>query len=107
VHGGLAQGIGQALTEGCRYDESGQLVTGSLADYCHPARRRRADFKIDTRETPCTHNPLGSQRAAAKRARSARPRAVMNAITDALGVKDLAMPATAQTVWRTLQKKAA
>ena len=106
VHGGLAQGIGQALTEGCRYDDSGQLVTGSLADYCIPRAGDVPTFKIDTRETPCTHNPLGVKGCGEAGAIGA-PAAVMNAITDALGVKDLAMPATAQTVWRTLQKKAA
>src|ERR1700675_4131199 len=59
VHGGLAQGIGQALTEGCRYDDSGQLVTGSFMDYCLPRADDLPSFKVDTRETPCTHNPLG------------------------------------------------
>jgi len=106
VHGGLAQGIGQALTEGCRYDDSGQLVTGSLADYCIPRAGDVPSFKIDTRETPCTHNPLGVKGCGEAGAIGA-PAAVMNALTDALGVKDLAMPATAQTVWRTLQRKAA
>jgi aerobic carbon-monoxide dehydrogenase large subunit len=106
VHGGLAQGIGQALTEGCRYDDSGQLLTGSLADYSIPRAGDVPTFKIDTRETPCTHNPLGVKGCGEAGAIGA-PAAVMNAITDALGVKDLAMPATAQTVWRTLQKKAA
>src|SRR5262252_4403858 len=103
VHGGLAQGIGQALTEGCRYDESGQLVTGSLADYCIPRAGDVPTFKIDTRETPCTHNPLGVKGCGEAGAIGA-PAAVMNAITDALGVKDLPMPATAQTVWRSLNR---
>ncbi len=106
VHGGLAQGIGQALTEGCRYDESGQLVTGSLMDYCLPRAGDVPSFKIDTRETPCTHNPLGVKGCGEAGAIGA-PAAVMNAITDALGVKDLPMPATPQTVWRSLQQKAA
>jgi carbon-monoxide dehydrogenase large subunit len=106
VHGGLVQGIGQALTEGCRYDDAGQLVTGSLMDYCIPRAGDVPTFKIDTRETPCTHNPLGVKGCGEAGAIGA-PAAVMNAITDALGVKDLAMPATAQTVWRSLQKKAA
>jgi aerobic carbon-monoxide dehydrogenase large subunit len=106
VHGGLVQGIGQALTEGCRYDDAGQLVTGSLMDYCLPRAGDVPSFKIDTRETPCTHNPLGVKGCGEAGAIGAPP-AVMNAITDALGVKDLAMPATAQTVWRSLQKKAA
>jgi carbon-monoxide dehydrogenase large subunit len=106
VHGGLAQGIGQALTEGCRYDAAGQLVTGSLMDYCLPRAGDVPPFKLDTRETPCTHNPLGVKGCGEAGAIGA-PAAVMNAITDALGVKDLPMPATAQTVWRSLQQKAA
>jgi len=106
VHGGLTQGIGQALSEGCRYDDSGQLLTGSLADYSIPHASDVPTFKVDTRETPCTHNPLGVKGCGEAGAIGAPP-AVMNAITDALGVKDLAMPATAQTVWRSLQKKAA
>jgi aerobic carbon-monoxide dehydrogenase large subunit len=105
VHGGLAQGIGQALTEGCRYDDSGQLLTGSLADYSIPRAADVPTFKIDTRETPCTHNPLGVKGCGEAGAIGA-PAAVMNAITDALGVKDVAMPATAQTVWRSMHKAA-
>ena len=106
VHGGLAQGIGQALTEGCRYDAtSGQLVTGSFMDYCIPRSADIPFFQLDTRETPCTHNPLGVKGCGEAGAIGA-PAAVMNAITDALGVKDVAMPATAQTVWRSLQEKA-
>jgi carbon-monoxide dehydrogenase large subunit len=106
VHGGLTQGIGQALTEGCRYDASGQLVTGSLMDYCLPRAGDVPTYKVDTRETPCTHNPLGVKGCGEAGAIGA-PAAVMNAITDALGVKDLPMPATAQSVWRSLQKQAA
>ena len=106
VHGGLTQGIGQALTEGCRYDAAGQLTTGSFMDYCLPRAGDVPMFKIDTRETPCTHNPLGVKGCGEAGAIGA-PAAVMNAITDALGVKDLPMPATAQSVWRSLQKQAA
>jgi aerobic carbon-monoxide dehydrogenase large subunit len=105
VHGGLAQGIGQALTEGCRYDDSGQLVTGSFMDYCIPRSSDIPVFKVDTRETPCTHNPLGVKGCGEAGAIGA-PAAVMNAITDALGVKDIPMPATAQTVWRSMKKAA-
>jgi carbon-monoxide dehydrogenase large subunit len=104
VHGGLAQGIGQALTEGCRYESSGQLVTGSFMDYCIPRSSDVPLFTLDTRETPCTHNPLGVKGCGEAGAIGA-PAAVMNAITDALGVKDVAMPATAQTVWKHLQEK--
>ena len=107
VHGGLVQGIGQALTECCRYDdESGQLVTGSFMDYCIPRADDVPSFKVDTRETPCTHNPLGVKGCGEAGAIGA-PAALMNAITDALGVKDLAMPATAQTVWRAMQNRKA
>jgi carbon-monoxide dehydrogenase large subunit len=101
VHGGLAQGIGQALTEGCAYDETGQLLTGSFADYCIPRANDLPLFKVDTRETPCTHNPLGVKGCGEAGAIGA-PAAVMNALTDALGVKDLSMPATAQSVWRAM-----
>jgi carbon-monoxide dehydrogenase large subunit len=105
VHGGLAQGIGQALTEGCRYDADGQLVTGSFMDYSIPRATDVPSFAVDTRETPCTHNPLGVK-GCGEAGAIGSPAALMNAITDALGVKDLPMPATAQTVWRSLQKAA-
>jgi len=113
VHGGLTQGIGQALTEACHYDpETGQLVTGSFSDYCIPRADDVPSYQIDTRETPCTHNPLGVKGCGEAGAIGA-PAAVMNAITDALwsmGIKDIPMPATAQTVWKAIQsasKKAA
>jgi carbon-monoxide dehydrogenase large subunit len=106
VHGGLAQGIGQALTEGAKYDSTGQLVTGSFMDYCIPRADDVPSFKVDTRETPCTHNPLGVKGCGEAGAIGA-PAALINAITDALGVKDIAMPATPQTVWRALQQKKA
>ncbi len=103
VHGGLAQGIGQALTEGCRYDpESGQLMTGSFMDYCLPRADDMPSFQVDTRETPCTHNPLGVK-GCGEAGAIGSPAAIVNAITDALGVKDIPMPATPQTVWRTIQ----
>ncbi len=106
VHGGLAQGIGQALFEGCVYDrESGQLITGSLMDYALPRSDDLPSFKVATEETPCTHNPLGVKGCGEAGAIGA-PAAVMNAITDALwplGIRDVPMPATAQTVWRALQ----
>jgi carbon-monoxide dehydrogenase large subunit len=104
VHGGQVQGIGQALTEGCRYDTEGQLITGSFMDYCVPRATDVPMFSVDTRETPCTHNPLGVKGCGEAGAIGA-PAAVMNAVTDALGVKDIAMPATSQTVWKHLQEK--
>jgi aerobic carbon-monoxide dehydrogenase large subunit len=102
VHGGLTQGIGQALLESCRYDgDSGQLLTGSLLDYCMPRADNVPSFKLDTKETPCTHNPLGVKGCGEAGAIGA-PAAVMNAVTDALGVRDLEMPATPERVWRAL-----
>jgi carbon-monoxide dehydrogenase large subunit len=106
VHGGLTQGIGQALLEGCVYDpESGQLLTGSLMDYALPRSDDVPSFEVATRATPCTHNPLGVKGCGEAGAIGA-PAAVMNAITDAvwpLGVRDVPMPATPQTVWRAIR----
>jgi len=90
----------------CRYDASGQLVTGSFMDYCLPRATDVPSYQVDTRETPCTHNPLGVKGCGEAGAIGA-PAALINAITDALGVKDIPMPATPQTVWRTLQQKKA
>ncbi len=104
VHGGLTQGIGQAITENCHYDaESGQLVTGSYQDYCLPRAEDVPTFKVGTKETPCTHNPLGVKGCGEAGAIGA-PAAVMNAITDALGMKDIEMPATPQRIWRACQQ---
>ncbi len=106
VHGGLTQGIGQALLEGCKYDsESGQLVTGSYMDYTMPRADDVPSYQLDTRETACTHNPLGVKGCGEAGAIGA-PAALMNAITDALqpyGINDLPMPASPQTVWNTIQ----
>ena len=102
VHGGLTQGIGQALTEGCYYNpDTGQLVTGTYMDYCMPRADDVPSFKVGTKETACTHNPLGVKGCGEAGAIGA-PAAVMNAITDALGVKDIAMPATPQRIWRVI-----
>ncbi len=107
VHGGLVQGIGQALLEGCRYDpDSGQLLTGTLLDYCVPRADDVPSFRVGTEVTPCTHNPLGVKGCGEAGAIGA-PAAVMNAITDALNVRDLEMPATPERVWRAAHKLAA
>jgi aerobic carbon-monoxide dehydrogenase large subunit len=104
VHGGLTQGIGQALTENCYYDpESGQLVTASYLDYCLPRASDVPTFKVGTEQTPCTHNPLGVKGCGEAGAIGA-PAAVMNAITDALKMKDVEMPATPQRIWRACQQ---
>ncbi len=101
VHGGLCQGIGQALLEHGVYDEAGQLVTGSYMDYCMPRADDVPSFTVDTTVTPCTHNPLGVKGCGEAGAIGATA-AVMNAVTDALGVKSLAMPATSETIWKAL-----
>lgn len=100
VHGGVAQGLGQAMLEGCAYDpESGQLLTGSLMDYTLPRADDLPKFVVDTTVTPCTHNPLGVKGCGEAGAIGAPP-AFINALTDALGVADVPMPATAERVWR-------
>ena len=102
VHGGLAQGIGQALLENCVYDkESGQLLTGSYMDYCMPRADDLPTFRVETINTPCTTNPLGVKGCGEAGAISA-PAALMNAITNALG-KEIDMPATPEKVWRAAQ----
>jgi carbon-monoxide dehydrogenase large subunit len=106
VHGGLAQGIGQALCENTVYDgDSGQLLTGSFMDYCMPRADDLPSFSVATNTTLCTHNPLGVKGCGEAGAIGA-PAAVMNAVVHALsplGVNDLAMPATAERVWRAIQ----
>jgi carbon-monoxide dehydrogenase large subunit len=106
VHGGLAQGIGQALLENCVYDkESGQLLTGSLMDYALPRADDVPSFKVSTEVTPCTHNPLGAKGCGEAGAIGA-PAALMNAVMDALapvGVTHLDMPASPHRVWQAIQ----
>ncbi len=101
VHGGLAQGAGQALLEHGIYDEYGQLVTGSYMDYCMPRADDVPDFTVDTTVTPCTHNPLGVK-GCGEAGAIGSPAAIMNAVTDAVGDNSLSMPATAEKVWRAL-----
>ncbi len=100
VHGGLAQGLGQAMLEGCSYDpESGQLLTGSFMEYTMPRADDLPNFVVDHTVTPCTHNPLGVKGCGEAGAIGSPP-AFINALTDALGVRDVAMPATRERVWR-------
>jgi aerobic carbon-monoxide dehydrogenase large subunit len=103
VHGGIAQGVGQALMESAHYNADGQLLTASYMDYCMPRADNLPSFKVDTIETPCPSNPLGLKGCGEAGAIAAPP-AVINAITDALGHEDVAMPATPQAVWRAAQK---
>jgi len=107
VHGGVAQGIGQALLEGCVYDkQSGQLLTATYMDYAMPRAADLPNFQVDTRVTPCTHNPLGVKGCGEAGAIGA-PAAVINAICDAIGAKDVEMPATAERVWRAMKSRKA
>jgi carbon-monoxide dehydrogenase large subunit len=103
VHGGIAQGVGQALLEGARYDASGQLVTASYMDYTMPRADDLPSFAVGTTVTPCPSNPLGIKGCGEAGAIAAPP-AVINAITDALGHEDVPMPATPQVVWKAAQK---
>ena len=106
VHGGLVQGIGQALMENCVYDrETGQLLTGSFMDYTMPRADDFPEFKIGNVCTPCTHNPLGTKGCGEAGAIGSPP-AVINAVLDALhglGVKEFDMPATSHRVWEAIQ----
>ncbi|HEY3910555.1 MAG TPA: xanthine dehydrogenase family protein molybdopterin-binding subunit [Stellaceae bacterium] len=107
VHGGLAQGIGQALLEGCAYDKAtGQLLTGSYNDYAMPRAADLPNFALSTNVTLCTHNPLGVKGCGEAGAIGA-PAAITNAIVDALkplGVRHVEMPATPEKLWRVIQQ---
>jgi carbon-monoxide dehydrogenase large subunit len=101
IHGGLAQGIGQAFCEGAIYDESGQLINGTYMDYVMPRADDLPSFEIDRTVTPCPHNPLGVKGAGEAGCIGATP-AVVNAVMDALkdyGIHDVEMPITSQKVW--------
>ncbi|MET3594887.1 carbon-monoxide dehydrogenase large subunit [Mesorhizobium shonense] len=104
VHGGIAQGVGQALLEGAYYDASGQLLTASYMDYTMPRAADLPSFKVSTSNTPCPGNPLGVKGCGEAGAIGSPP-AVINAITDALGVVDIAMPASPSTVWSAIHAK--
>jgi carbon-monoxide dehydrogenase large subunit len=106
VHGGVAQGVGQALLEGCVYDpNSGQLLTGSYNDYCMPRADDVPSFKVETIEVPSPLNPLGVK-GCGEAGAIAAPAAVMNAVHDALrplGVERIEMPATPYRVWQAIE----
>jgi carbon-monoxide dehydrogenase large subunit len=103
VHGGIAQGVGQALIERTVYDKDGQLLSGSYMDYAMPRAHNFPAFKVETTETRCPSNPLGIK-GCGEAGAIAAPAAVMNAITDALGTEQIEMPATSLAVWQVLQK---
>ena len=102
VHGGVAQGIGQALYENAHYDESGQLTTASYMDYTMPRADNFPEIKVGFTSTPATSNPLGAKGCGEAGAIAAPP-AVMNAVVDAIGT-DISMPATSEKVCNVLQK---
>ena len=105
VHGGVAQGFGQAVLERTAYDpQSGQLLSGSFMDYALPRAADLPDIEVDLIEVPCASNPLGVKGAGEAGAVGSPP-AVINAIVDALsdaGVKSIDMPATPEKVWKAI-----
>jgi carbon-monoxide dehydrogenase large subunit len=109
VHGGVVQGIGQALLERTVYDASGQLLTGSFMDYCMPRADDLPSFDFSTVEIRCRNNPLGVK-GCGEAGSVGSCAAVINALVDALqpyGVRHLDMPATAERVWRIVQGRRA
>jgi carbon-monoxide dehydrogenase large subunit len=106
VHGGLAQGIGQAMLEGCSYDENGQILTASYMDYAMPRAADLPSFVVDhSCNTPCTHNPLGVKGCGEAGAIGSPP-ALVNAVIDALadhGVTHIDMPLSPGRVWAAIQ----
>lgn len=108
VHGGIAQGVAQALLEEVAYDDLGNPVTGTLVDYYVPTAADLMSFRTDRTETPSTNNPLGAKGVGEVGAIAAPP-AVVNAVVDALrplGVTDVPMPCSPQTVWRAIAEAA-
>ncbi|SFF70863.1 carbon-monoxide dehydrogenase large subunit [Planifilum fulgidum] len=106
VHGGIVQGIGQALWEGAVYDERGQLISGTFMDYAMPKARFFPNFETAFTETPSPVNPLGVKGIGETGTIASTP-AVVNAVVDALkpfGVKDLEMPLTPEKVWKAMQQ---
>jgi carbon-monoxide dehydrogenase large subunit len=109
VHGGIAQGVGQALMENIAYDASGQLVTGSFQDYCMPRADNFCPFDIGENEVPTKTNPLGVKGAGESGTVGALS-VVMNAVNDALariGAPYAQMPLTPETVWRAIGQRQA
>ena len=103
VHGGVAQGFGQAVLEHTAYDpDSGQLLSGSLMDYALPRASDLPDIEVDLIEVPCASNPLGVKGAGEAGAVGSPP-AVINALVDALNGRAIDMPATPERVWKLLQ----
>jgi carbon-monoxide dehydrogenase large subunit len=107
IHGGIVQGVAQALYEGAVYDENGQLLSGSLMDYAVPTAAMVPSFELDHTVTPSPVNPMGVK-GAGEAGTIASAQAVVNAIVDALSpfdVKHIQMPATPERVWRAMHQK--
>jgi carbon-monoxide dehydrogenase large subunit len=102
VHGGIVQGIAQALWEEAVYDEDGNLVTGSLLNYLVPSAAELPSFELDRTTTPSPTNPLGVKGVGETGTIASTP-AVVNAVADAIGVEEIPMPATPERVWAALQ----
>src|SRR5262249_53914657 len=105
LHGGIAQGIAQALYEDRVYDDDGNLVTTTLADYLVPSAADLPSYVTDRTETPSTTNPLGVKGVGEAGTIASTP-AIVNAIIDALrplGIRDITMPCTPERVWRAIQ----
>jgi carbon-monoxide dehydrogenase large subunit len=106
VHGGIAQGVAQALFEEAVYDEDGNLVTGSMVSYLIPSAVELPSFELGRTETPSSTNPLGVK-GVGETGTIASTAAVMNAVVDALssyGITDVEMPATPERVWRAIEE---
>ena len=102
MHGGIAQGIGQALMEEAIFDENGQLINGSFMDYCMPRADDLPGFETEFINTQTANNPLGMKGCGEAGAIGAPP-AVINAIANALDIEHIDMPATPLKVWTALQ----
>jgi carbon-monoxide dehydrogenase large subunit len=97
-HGGIAQGIGQALWEAVRYDGAGNLTTATFVDYLLPSATGLPFFELSETETPTPTNPLGAKGIGEAGAIGSTP-AVLNAVCDALGRQDLQVPLTPEQIW--------
>ena len=104
IHGGIAQGIGQAMIEGVEYTEDGQLLTATLMDYAMPLASELPSFETDSTVTPSPVNPLGVKGIGEAGAIGSTP-AVANAIADALGVAHVDMPFTSEKLWKIIHQK--
>jgi carbon-monoxide dehydrogenase large subunit len=109
VHGGIAQGVAQALWEGAVYDDEGQLTTSSLLDYAVPKAEFLPSLEVDRTETPTDVNPMGVKGAGETGTIASTP-AVVNAVIDALaplGIRHIDMPLTPERVWRAMREAGA